>query len=917
MLESLKRFFSKEDETLEEKTNSIEDPNIHVSKILTKYISADNDSVVGIGVKLSNKKETVITSDAFMQFTRTGEIPAEVINSKEFEELPAIKLGVRLVGIVDTGIPNYWYTPVSISVTNPSENWLSLHTDGDLLHRVWDASEDLCGTKYYLACSLSKGSAIALVDRKELIDILKYIHIPNIYYRDDIGVIEPIPSSFNIACEKGKDTGSKAIKAIKAQIKIMKYLGIRKADTRPVVTVSLKATKVIKRYQQFHGNSSNIELPDICKKTHSEISGIAVNGYVLNGDILGYKIMTSPMQFETLSVTDLSDLNDIDKMDVSNLTAIKICGDARVMASEDLPEEKFGLACSEALIKESESYTTVAVNRETKRIYYAIDLCPSPKDLYLMPVEQKEKSNTLFKLEFYLNDKVYKEVCTSDDVAKLLTRFDIPGLKLMFNDNILIDCALTAFEAVKDKGVVANNDISNSELVKNLDVLAKSGLQRQRFIYKLKETKDVVESVLEQHNIEEYFVNDVIADKYNVVEESNDWMNAVRIDKSKEKVKVDLGRIASDILNDDVADIAGTVADAVKDVINNKRNDNIDHHYLDKDIKFSTTAPEEEPKPLKPEKTRLFAELEELADEPVTTKKPDKPQLKRFPTTKPHSTQTSKPVSSTMTCLSKIPKLLKELDITVPDTFFEPSADSKNSKMSLYNKILKLNGLYKYKKHLGAHEVYIIDTKVFKGTNLQSKFITSDPGIVLVIPDKLSIISDWRYIDEEKEFTQLFRSIINKEGDEHVRQNLYLVGGSRLETLSGLLAGIDVNLLSLEYLDTSNVCSTSYMFKDAIIRKANFKNFFTGRVTDMSGMFFNAQIPSLDLSSFDTQNVKSMHSMFAMQNAISSEIIDVDLSSFSLKEDCVTSCMFNKRKCNITASDEQLIEVFDKYIKYL
>jgi len=87
----------------------------------------------------------------------------------------------------------------------------------------------------------------------------------------------------------------------------------------------------------------------------------------------------------------------------------------------------------------------------------------------------------------------------------------------------------------------------------------------------------------------------------------------------------------------------------------------------------------------------------------------------------------------------------------------------------------------------------------------------------------------------------------------------------QLETIEGL-----------EYFDTSNVISMSYMFRGCEkLLSLDLSHFDTSKVTDMSTMFYSCKaLTGLNVSSFDTRNVRNMANMFAYCEKLA--ILDVN-----------------------------------------
>ena len=72
------------------------------------------------------------------------------------------------------------------------------------------------------------------------------------------------------------------------------------------------------------------------------------------------------------------------------------------------------------------------------------------------------------------------------------------------------------------------------------------------------------------------------------------------------------------------------------------------------------------------------------------------------------------------------------------------------------------------------------------------------------------------------------------------------------------------SLISVEYLNTSNVTDMSYMFYNCTnLTSIDASNWDTSKVTDMCDMFFECHsLESLDLSNWDTSSVANMRGMF-------------------------------------------------------
>ena len=93
----------------------------------------------------------------------------------------------------------------------------------------------------------------------------------------------------------------------------------------------------------------------------------------------------------------------------------------------------------------------------------------------------------------------------------------------------------------------------------------------------------------------------------------------------------------------------------------------------------------------------------------------------------------------------------------------------------------------------------------------------------------------------------------------------------------------------LEYLNTSNVTSMSFMFGSSKLTNLDLSHFDTRNVKYMQCMFLRCpNLTSLDLSHFDTKNVLDMHSMFRECTSLS----NLDVSKFKTEKVTNMSDMF-------------------------
>ena len=98
-------------------------------------------------------------------------------------------------------------------------------------------------------------------------------------------------------------------------------------------------------------------------------------------------------------------------------------------------------------------------------------------------------------------------------------------------------------------------------------------------------------------------------------------------------------------------------------------------------------------------------------------------------------------------------------------------------------------------------------------------------------------------------------------------------------------------LVSLSYLDTSNVTDMEYMFYNCSnLTSIDLSSFDTSNVTDMTYMFNNcSSLTSLDVSNFNTSKVTDMSYMFYTCTNLTS----IDLSSFNTSKVTNMKCMFS------------------------
>ena len=102
------------------------------------------------------------------------------------------------------------------------------------------------------------------------------------------------------------------------------------------------------------------------------------------------------------------------------------------------------------------------------------------------------------------------------------------------------------------------------------------------------------------------------------------------------------------------------------------------------------------------------------------------------------------------------------------------------------------------------------------------------------------------------------------------------------------------DLVSLSYLNTSNVTTMQYMFYNCNnLTSLDLSNFNTSSVTNMAYMFYGCnKLTTLDVSNFDTSNVNTMTHMF--YNC--TNLTELDLTNFDTNN--VTNMMYMFYACN-------------------
>ena len=141
--------------------------------------------------------------------------------------------------------------------------------------------------------------------------------------------------------------------------------------------------------------------------------------------------------------------------------------------------------------------------------------------------------------------------------------------------------------------------------------------------------------------------------------------------------------------------------------------------------------------------------------------------------------------------------------------------------------------------------------------------------------------------------------------------------GTYTVTITAIYAPTEISfeanktLLSIDYLDTSNVTKMSYMFRDCTsLTSIDTSNWDTSDVTNMYRMFSNCEsLTSLDVSNFDTSNVTNMYRMFEGCHSLA----QLDLSNWDTSDVTNMSGIFAgcKSLTSINVSNFNTINVTD------
>ena len=135
-----------------------------------------------------------------------------------------------------------------------------------------------------------------------------------------------------------------------------------------------------------------------------------------------------------------------------------------------------------------------------------------------------------------------------------------------------------------------------------------------------------------------------------------------------------------------------------------------------------------------------------------------------------------------------------------------------------------------------------------------------------------------------------YKSIVLKRGDDY---QYTLIAKDKEELPTQISFGDRGNLLTVEYLNTSNVTNMYQMFYNCqLLTSLDLSSFNTSNVTSMQNMFDSCKsLTSLDVSNFDTSEVTSMSSMFnGCTNLTSLDVSNFDTSNVTAMSWMFTNC---------------------------
>lgn len=586
MLDSIKNLFNRDRdvEVFNETESALNTTNnTLIEKVVYKYQSPDTHDIIGICLELKNKKRTVVTYEKFNSLIANGDIPLEKLDKTMIDNAPTIKLFISLYAMSikhDNRLSELkdckMYKDVTVVYKrrdDGSGDWLKFgrvtdfsDEEAGLHYHVWTGPEGECPTLYYILCDTPKGEMYFELNHAEAKDLAKSVYIPGLRYVDDIGLMEPLDIG---ASRLDKTKINKDLKFLKLQLKVMRYLNVRSLADMPLLRVP---DTVYREFKPPVKESSNTSAISFVKAKHEKplqaLSGIAVSKFTFStSDVNGYRIMLPDMTFKDISLNDLTYGIECGKFKISNLIPVDISGKTELVSNDSIPESKVGLICTEVLIKDMSSYSSVAIHPGDNTIYHVLGACPSPSEYYTYQYRDTSECGTLYKMEYHAPDgKVYSEVCNNNDVVKLLLVFDVPGLKLLIGNRVLVDCNLVTEYSGKDTKDWQYLKLGNaSELIVKLNDLLNLGIQDASSFYDIIDKE--VNSKLIAYNIN---TNDYLATKSRRVSIEDIGTDTVSNDTGNDDENIEV-ESASDIRADRTVQVVTAAPEEPEDITQIKR----------------------------------------------------------------------------------------------------------------------------------------------------------------------------------------------------------------------------------------------------------------------------------------------------------------------------------------------------------
>lgn len=180
------------------------------------------------------------------------------------------------------------------------------------------------------------------------------------------------------------------------------------------------------------------------------------------------------------------------------------------------------------------------------------------------------------------------------------------------------------------------------------------------------------------------------------------------------------------------------------------------------------------------------------------------------------------------------------------------------------------------------------------------KYILYIPDDVVSLNAELEGITDknWTISMRASEYWNMISSLNGEE--------LKVVGGHGLKSIEEAFMRLDVDLLDLSLLDTSNVVTMRAAFLECKAKSINFSNFDTRKVKNMESMFKFCHTEYLNLSSFNIRRAENLIYMFYCCYTKT-----LDISAFKLSVNAVIYDMFEHYSGQIKASDKNIIYEYE------